>query len=106
MGIDVMIVYFMGILFIGVSLFYYFSTKPVTIYNQSSPPSIDDLIDVKLYNHAVARLTLCYGLIFILEGILLNHEPLICLTIGVITIMPGIVIFCYMYERILKKYSR
>ena len=45
-----------GIMMICVSIYYYFSKKPVTIYNNSNPPGADQITSVRSYNHATALL--------------------------------------------------
>ena len=49
-----------GFAMICVSIYYYFSKKPVTIYNNSNPPGVDQITNIRSYNHATARLMLVY----------------------------------------------
>ena len=78
-----------GFMMICVSIYYYFSKKPVTIYN-----------------HATSRLMLIYGIVFIFEGFMI-HDKLICFFLVILTVMPGIVIVIAIYESvILKKYLK
>lgn len=94
-----------GIMMIAVAIYYFFSKKPVSIYNQGNPPKMEELLNVKSYNHATAFLMLGYGLIFICEGIFIQ-DKMLCLIILVLTVMPGIVIVVIIYETlILKKYK-
>lgn len=44
-----------GFMMICVSIYYYFSKKPVTIYNNSNPPKIDQITNIRSYNHATSR---------------------------------------------------
>lgn len=63
---------FVGMMCLLIAGYYFFSRKPITIYNQSQPPRIEDLKDVRKYNRATALLMAIYGLIFVLEGILIK----------------------------------
>lgn len=63
-----------GFAMICVSIYYYFSKKPVTIYNNSNPPGVDQITNVRSYNHATARLMLVYGAIFIFEGLVITNR--------------------------------
>lgn len=106
MYIEVGIVYIIGIMMFGVALYYVFSKKPVTIYNQMKPPLSTELTDVKKYNHATAKLMFAYGCVFIIEGIILSSEPMTCMVVGILTVMPGIVIVIAIYETlVIKKYK-
>lgn len=106
MPIEKSITIVVGIIFICVSIYFFFSKKPVSIYNNSKPPKINQLINVKKYNQAVSLLIGIYGLIFILEGLVID-DKLICLVIMVLTVMPGMVIVMAIYEIIiLKKYLK
>lgn len=97
---------FVGLMCFLVAGYYFFSRKPVTIYNQSQPPRIEDLKDVRKYNRATALLMAFYGLIFVLESLLIE-EPMACLLAMILTVMPGIVVLCAIYEIvILKKYMK
>lgn len=93
-----------GLMMICVSIYYYFSKKPVTIYNNSNPPETDQITNVRSYNHATAILMLIYGAIF--EGLIIN-DRLMCLFIVVLTVMPGMVVVMAIYESvILKRYLK
>ena len=95
-----------GFMMICVSIYYYFSKKPVTIYNNSNPPRIDQITNIRSYNHATSRLMLIYGMVFIFEGLMI-HGKLICFFLVILTVMPGIVIVIAIYESvILKKYLK
>ena len=97
---------FVGMMCLLIAGYYFFSRKPITIYNQSQPPRIEDLKDVRKYNRATALLMAIYGLIFVLEGILIKNS-LVCLVTMILTVMPGIVVVCAVYEMIiLKKYLK
>lgn len=97
---------FVGMVCFMAAAYYFFSRKPITIYNQSQPPRIEDLKDVRKYNRATALLMAIYGLIFVLEGILIKNS-LVCLVTMILTVMPGIVVVCAVYEMIiLKKYLK
>lgn len=106
MSIEISLVYVIGISMFAVALYYAFSTKPVTIYNQGKPPSATELTDVKKYNQTTAKLMFVYGCVFIAEGLFLASHPMICMIIGILTVIPGIVIVIAIYESyILKKYK-
>lgn len=95
-----------GLMMMVVAVYYFFSKKPVSIYNQEQPPQACELTNVQLYNRATALLLFVYGVVFIGEGILINN-PLFCLVIVVLTVMPGIVIVISIYEMaILKKFMK
>ena len=79
-----------GIMMICVAIYYFFSKKPVSIYNQSQPPKAEELTHVKAYNQATALLMLIYGIIFIVEGIFIKSK-MFCLIMTVLTVMPGLV---------------
>lgn len=97
---------FAGMMFLLIASYYFFSRKPITIYNQSQPPRKEDLKDVCKYNRSTALLMAIYGLIFIMEGLLIQNAAACMLTM-ILTIMPGIVVVCAVYEMvILKKYLR
>lgn len=91
-----------GMMMIGVAIYYFFSKKPVTIYNQDQPPQAKELTNVKSYNHATALLMFIYGLIFIGEGILIN-DHMFCLIIAILTVMPGLVVIISLYETVILK---
>lgn len=91
-----------GMMMIGVAIYYFFSKKPVTIYNQDKPPQAKALTNVKSYNHATALLMFIYGLIFIGEGILINDQ-MFCLIIAILTVMPGLVVIISLYETVILK---
>ena len=77
-----------------------------TIYNNSNPPRIDQITNIRSYNHATSRLMLIYGMVFIFEGLMI-HGKLICFFLVILTVMPGIVIVIAIYESvILKKYLK
>lgn len=106
MSVEVGVVYSIGIMMFGVALYYGLSTKPITIYNQGKPPLPTELTHVKKYNQATAKLMFIYGCIFILEGFFLGSEPMACMIIGILTIMPGIAVVMAIYEAIIiKKYK-
>ncbi len=95
-----------GFMMMCVSIYYYFSKKPVTIYNNSNPPKIDQITNIRSYNHATSRLMLIYGMVFIFEGLMI-HGKLICFFLVILTVMPGIIIVIAIYESvILKKYLK
>ena len=95
-----------GFMMICVSIYYYFSKKPVTIYNNSNPPRLDQITNIRSYNHATALLMLIYGTVFIFEGVIISNK-LMCLFIVVLTVMPGMVVVMAIYENvILKKYLK
>ena len=95
-----------GFAMICVSIYYYFAKKPVTIYNNSNPPGVDQITNVRSYNHATARLMLVYGAIFIFEGLVITNK-LMCFFLVVLTVMPGIVVVMAIFESfILKKYLK
>lgn len=97
---------FIGMMCFLVAIYYFSSHKPITIYNQSQPPRVEDLRDVRKYNRATALLMAIYGMIFVLEGLLLQ-DAMMCLLAMILTVMPGIVIVCAVYETvILKKYTK
>lgn len=106
MSMEVSLVYIIGMMMFAVALYDAFSTKPISIYNQGKPPHASELTDVKKYNQATAKLMFMYGCVFIIEGLFLSSEPLICMVVGILTIMPGIVIVIAIYESIIiKKYK-
>lgn len=106
MSVEVGVVYSIGIMMFGVALFYVLSTKPITIYNQGKPPLPIELTNVKKYNQATAKLMFIYGCVFILEGFFLGSEPIACMVLGSLTVMPGIVVVIAIYEAyIIKKYK-
>lgn len=106
MAVEVMMVYMIAGTMFCVALYYAFSNKPITIYNQGKPTLASELTDVKKYNQSTAKLMLCYGFVFIAEGMLLASEPTTCMIVGILTVMPGIVVVIAIYEAvIIKKYK-
>lgn len=106
MAMEVMVVFMIGILMFCVAIYYAFSSKPITIYNQGKPPMVSELTDVKKYNRSTAKLMLGYGFVFIAEGMLLGSAPTTCMVVGILTAMPGIVVVIAVYEAvIIKKYK-
>lgn len=95
-----------GMMCFLVAICYFFSRKPITIYNQSQPPRVEDISDVRKYNRSTALLMAIYGMIFVLEGLLLQ-DAMMCLLAMILTVMPGVVVVCAVYEIvILKKYTK
>lgn len=94
-----------GLGFIVIGIFDYFSEKPVGFWANTKTVPIKD---VKKYNRATGKLFFCFGTIFILLGLPLlyaeENSPLILLSIvGIMFEVIGVMI---VYMKIEEKYRR
>lgn len=61
-----------GVLFLGLAISAWFSGKPVGFWANIKAPEVSD---VKKYNHAVSKLFIAYGIVFLLLGLPLLAGP-------------------------------
>ncbi len=94
-----------GCFFIGLGVFALSSKKPVGFWANAK---VFEVIDVKKYNGAVAKLFCVYGIVFILLGLPLlsgQNSPLIL--ISVIGVMVETIITMAVYTTVIeKKYKK
>lgn len=94
-----------GLIFIVIGIFDYFSEKPVGFWANAKTVPIGD---VKMYNRAMGKLFFCFGIIFILFGLPLlfseQNSPVILLS--VIGLMFEVIGMMIVYMKIEAKYRR
>lgn len=94
-----------GLIIIVSAIYHYTSHKPLTIYHNIRPILAKNITNVAKHNHATALLLFIYGLIFILEGVILDQT--IVLRIAIFTTIPGMFIVIGIYEAFIRrKYSK
>lgn len=100
------LVIIIGFIIIISAIYHYISKKPLTIYHNTRPLLAKNISDVTAHNHATALLLLfIYGLIFVLEGVILDQT--IVLHIAIFTTIPGMFIVIGIYEAFIRrKYSK
>lgn len=94
-----------GIMFICLSIYAYFSKKPMRFWANMN---VFEVSDTNAYNHAVSKLFCIFGIVFVLLGIPLlaeKHSALILLS--VVGIMVESIIAMIVYSIIIeKKYKK
>ncbi|MDO4470690.1 MAG: hypothetical protein Q4C84_12680 [Bacillota bacterium] len=94
-----------GLIFMGIGIFDYFSEKAAGFWANAKTVPIGD---VKKYNRAVGKLFICFGMIFILLGLPLlfseQNSPVILLS--VIGVMFEVIGTMIVYMKIETKYRR
>lgn len=94
-----------GLIFIGIGIFDYFSKKPAVFWANAKTVPIGDM---ERYNRAVGKLFFCFGLVFILLGLPLmvseQNSPVILLS--VIGVMFAVIGTMIVYMKIEAKYRR
>ncbi len=94
-----------GLIFIGIGIFDYFSEKAAGFWANAKTVPIGE---VKKYNRAVGKLFICFGIIFILLGLPLlfseQNSPVILLS--VIGVMFAVIGTMIVYMKIETKYRR
>lgn len=99
------LVIIIGFIIIISAIYHYISKKPLTIYHNTRPLLAKNISDVTAHNHATALLIFIYGLIFVLEGVILDQT--IVLRIAIFTTIPGMFIVIGIYEAFIRrKYSK
>lgn len=100
------LVIIIGFIIIISAIYHYISKKPLTIYHNTRPLLAKNISDITAHNHATALLLLfIYGLIFVLEGVILDQT--IVLHIAIFTTIPGMFIVIGIYEAFIRrKYSK
>lgn len=99
------LVIIIGFVVIATGIYHYLSQKPLTIYHNIRPILAKNITNVAKHNHATALLLFIYGLIFILEGVILDQT--IVLRIAIFTTIPGMFIVIGIYEAFIRrKYSK
>ena len=99
------LVIIIGFILIISAIYHYISKKPLTIYHNTRPLLAKNISDVTAHNHVTALLIFIYGLIFILEGVILDQT--IVLHIAIFTTIPGMFIVIGIYEAFIRrKYSK
>ena len=99
------LVIIIGFILIISAIYHYISKKPLTIYHNTRPLLAKSISDVPAHNHVTGLLIFIYGLIFILEGVILDQT--IVLHIAIFTTIPGMFIVIGIYEAFIRrKYSK
>lgn len=94
-----------GCVFIGMGIYAIFSKKPMGFWANAE---MFELIDMKQYNYAMAKLFCVYGVVFILLGLpMLSEQNSPWILLSVIGLMVESIIAMVVYSLVIeKKYKR